>query len=394
MTSASIGLYNAEAVLETPDFKELNRLAIDEFRPRGREYDENCELPEKNIQALRERGWLSTAVSKALGGRGSNLDLEDKASYLQAIRTIARGCPSTAHCFQVHMHTIWIMEQLCTPRQLDQFLKPSLAEGRLAAFVGSEAKRKHQYMMSTTARKVPNGWIVNGEKNYATNASVMGFAIIFAAIEGVKDFMDNHLMVIITPDMKGVSVDKTWYRPSGMRAADSPIITLDNVFIPDENILATPGAFPKGRWQGRYHLGFTANYIGATEGMYGWFLEYMRMKERTKDPILQLRTGEMQIALEGARALFHRAIASWTEGNVTRSELLSISAKSTAAHVAFEVSHKLIHSAGSTALFDEHPLARYLADLETHVLHAVHDRSAIILGAAALGETFDSTVQR
>jgi alkylation response protein AidB-like acyl-CoA dehydrogenase len=162
----------------------------------------------------------------------------------------------------------------------------------------------------------------------------------------------------------------------------------------DYNILAHPGTYPRGRWKGKYHLGFAANYLGATEGMYEWFLGYMKLKERTRDPILHLRTGEIPVDLEGSRALFHRAIAAWAEGDVTQVELLSIAAKSTAAHVAFEASHKIIHASGSTALFEEYPLSRYLADLETHVLHAVHDRSAQILGAANLVENFDSTVQR
>jgi alkylation response protein AidB-like acyl-CoA dehydrogenase len=179
-----------------------------------------------------------------------------------------------------------------------------------------------------------------------------------------------------------------------MRAAASPVITIDNVFVPDENILGAPGAYPRGRWQGKYHLGFTANYLGTTEGMYQWFVDYNKQRGRTKDGVIHMRTGEIRIALDAARALFHRAIASWTEGDVTRSELLSMAAKSTAAHVAFETSHKVIHAAGATALFDGFPLSRYIADLETHVLHAGHDRTAQIVGAAELGETFDSTLQR
>ena len=65
-----------------------------------------------------------------------------------------------------------------------------------------------------------------------------------------------------------------------------------------------------------------------------------------------------------------------------------------AAHVAFELSHKIIHNSGSTAMFDQFPLARYIRDLETHVLHAGHDRSAQIIGQAEFGQTFDSTLQR
>ena len=55
-----------EDALASPELQELARLAIEEFRPRGRGYDENCSMPKENIHALFERGWLSTTVPKAV----------------------------------------------------------------------------------------------------------------------------------------------------------------------------------------------------------------------------------------------------------------------------------------------------------------------------------------
>lgn len=380
--------------LQADDMQELARIAVEEFRPRGARYDRDCSMPVENIDALFRRGWLTTTLPKSMGGKGSNLETDDPATYLQALRVIARGCSGTAHCYQVHNHTAWAIHSLGTPRQHEKFLRPMFERPFLGSFVGSEAKRKHMYMLNTTARRVEGGWILRGEKNYATNGPAIGFAIIFAAVEGVENYLDNHLMLIVEPDMKGVTIDNDWYRPNGMRAAPSPVITLDDVFIPDENVLGEPGSYPRGRWQGRFHLGFAANYLGTTEGMYAWYLDYIVKKGRGKDPLIQLRTGEMKIALAAAQSLFHDAIESWKTRSVVEAELLSMAAKSTAAHVAFELSHKIIHAAGSTALFDEFPLSRYLRDLETHVLHAGHDRTAQIVGQAELSESFDSTLQR
>lgn len=385
---------DAEQAAQTPRMRELRKIVIEEFRPTGRECGKTWQMPIANFERLHALGWLKAAVSEALGGWGSTLDDADKATYVQAIRTLAYGCPSTAHCFQVHMHATWIIEKIGTPEQIERFLKPALRDGRMIGFVGSEAKRRTQYMVNTKARRVEGGWRVTGEKNYATNASYMGCMIATAAIDGVDNPLENHLMMLIDDTMEGVTIDHSWYRPTGMRAADSPIIVFDNVFVPDSQILGSPGEYPRGRWQGRYHLGFAANYLGATEGMFDWFIDYMKLKERTKDNILHLRTGEIRVELEATRALFHRAIAAWAEGDIVQAELLSIAAKSTAAHTAFNASHKIIHAAGSTSLFEEYPLATYLMDLHTHVLHAVHDKSAQTLGLATLGETFDSTTQR
>ncbi|MCP5370621.1 MAG: acyl-CoA/acyl-ACP dehydrogenase [Hyphomicrobiales bacterium] len=380
--------------LNSDKIQELHKIAIEEFRPRAAAYEANADMPEANIQTLFEKGWLTTTLPKEMGGMGSNLDTDDPATYLQAIRVVARGCPGTAHCCQVHNHTAWTMMQIASEDQIERFVKPMFTRPFLAAFVGSEAKRRHMYMMNTTATPTDGGYIVHGEKNYATNGPMMGFAIIFTAIAGVENYLDNHLMVLITPDMEGVSLDNSWYRPSGMRIASSPVITLDNVMIEQKNVLGGPGTYPKMRLQGKFHLGFAANYLGATEGMYDWYLDYVSKRGKGKDGIIQMRTGEMKIALKAAESLFHDAIRAWKTKDVVEAELLSIAAKSMAAHVGFEISHKIIHNSGSTALFDEFPLNRYIRDLETHVLHAGHDRSAQIIGQAEFGETFDSTLQR
>lgn len=381
--------------LNSEDIRALESLALNNFRPRGRAYDARSGMPTENIQELHDAGWLTTTVSKEMGGRGSNIDSdEDPSTFLQGLRVIARACSGTAHCYQVTNHTAWAVEALGTQDQKDRFVRPMFERSFLGSFVGSEAKRKHMYMMNTVARKVDGGYIVRGEKNYATNGGDLGYAIIFAAIEGVEDFLDNHLMLIIEPSMEGVSIDHNWYRPSGMRTADSPIITLNDVFVPDANVLGKPGDYPRKRWQGKFHLGFAANYLGTTEGMYNWYREYIVGRGRGSSELIQMRTGEMKIALQGAESIFHDAIRAYRTKPIVEAELLAMMAKSIAAHVAFELSHKIIHAAGSTALFDEFPLSRYIRDLETHVLHAGHDRTAQIVGQSELAQEFDSTLQR
>ncbi|MDX2484971.1 MAG: acyl-CoA dehydrogenase family protein [Pseudodonghicola sp.] len=381
--------------LNTDDMRALAKLAIDNFVPRGRDYDARSVMPKENIQDLHEGGWLTATLPKAMGGKGSNVDSdEDPSTFIQGLRMIARGCPGTAHCYQVTNHTAWAVNDLGTPEQKERFLAPMFERPFLGSFVGSEAKRKHMYMMNTTAKRVEGGYIVRGEKNYATNGSDLGFAVIFAAIEGVDNYLDNHLMVIIEPDMEGVSIDTSWYRPNGMRCADSPVITLNDVFVPDTHVLGQPGDYVRQRWQGKFHLGFTANYLGATEGMYQWYLDYVTGRGKGEAEMIQMRTGEMKIALDGAVSIFHDAIRAYRTRPIVEAELLAMSAKSIAADVAFELSHKIIHAAGSTALFDQFPLSRYLRDLETHVLHAGHDRTAQIIGQAELKQAFDSTLQR
>ncbi|MGO4396519.1 acyl-CoA dehydrogenase family protein [Variovorax sp. M-6] len=386
--------FKAHAVLDTPLFKKLDQLARTKFRERERTTHDEASMPMENLQDLWDLGLLTATVRRDHGGLGSNVASSDPATFLQGIRTVARGSPGTAHCMQVQNHVAWALDEMGTAQQREMFVKPMTQSMKLSSFVGSEANRKHMYVLKTTAKPVDGGYIVNGSKNYATNGFENGLAIIFASIEGETEYLKSHLMVIVEPGMKGVTANHDWYRPTGMRACPSPEIYLDNVFIPHTHVLGEPGAYPKGRWQGRFHLGFAANYLGAIEGAYDWVIQGLKERGRGKDPFVQLRVGESQTLLHGAQVVFEEAIESWTRGDVLASELASMKAKSICAHAALTMSHTLIMLAGSTALFDEFPLGRLVRDLDTHVLHVGHDRTAQIIGAAELGESFDSTLQR
>ncbi|SLN72649.1 acyl-CoA dehydrogenase family protein [Oceanibacterium hippocampi] len=381
--------------LNAPEIQELGELAVTKFRERSILYDPECKMPEANIQDLFERGWLTATISKKWGGKGSNLDTDDPASYLQAIRMTARGCGSTAHCLQANIHNNWILDVLGTDDQHERYIKPQMEKPVMVTGIGSEPNRRHMYIMTTKAKPLDDGgYIVNGVKNYATNAPMIIVAIAFASVEGIEHWADNHLMTLIEPGQEGVEIDHDWYRPMGMRSAVSSLVTLTNAHVPKENILGVPGIYPRQRWQGKYHLGFAANYLGVAEGVYQWFRDYIVKKGKAKDPIVLLRAGEMKIQLQNAESTFHDAIRSWKTKSVVESELLSMAAKFTTARAALDVCEKVTMASGSTALFDEFPLGRAIANVQTHIQHAGHDRTAQIIGQSELGEEFDSTMQR
>ncbi|MFG1347838.1 acyl-CoA dehydrogenase family protein [Xanthobacter autotrophicus DSM 431] len=387
-------MLDPEVVLAADTLRDLDRHAVDVFRARAAVNEAAEALPLENLKEIFARGLLHATVSRKNGGLDGSLLGTDPALFLQLLRTICHGDSSTGHCFQVHNHAFWLLESLATPQQVERFVRPLASRFSLLATVGSEPGRVDMYKFSTKARRVEGGWRVTGVKNFATNAPAADLIIAFAAIEGIDDYFQNHLMLLIEPGMAGVAIEDDWYRPSGMRAARSSVLRFDDVFVPDLNILGKPGDYPRGRWQGRMHLGFAANYLGTSEGLFDWYVAYARDRKKGANPLTQLRVGEMRIALDAARALFAHAISTWGAGDVVAAELASMSAKSAAAHAAFEVIQKTVHGAGATAQFDEHPLGRFVRDLQTHVIHAGHDRTAQILGQASLGETFDSTLQR
>lgn len=379
----------------TLDLAALDTLVRERFAPRERDLHDRAALPLANLQDLHEAGWLRATLSSPQGG-GSHLRGADPATYLQAVRTVARVSPGTAHCLQVHNHAVWTLDELGTPQQRARFLSPLAEQLTLLSFLGSEPGLKlGASTFQTTATREAGGLRVRGRKFYATNGIDHGLGIVFASLAGVDGMAHNHQMVLVEPGMPGVREEAGWYQPGGMRVAASPQVVLDDVFVPDSHVLGAPGAYLAGRWQGRFHLGFTANYLGAAEGVFGWTLDWLRtLPDKLADPFVQAHVGEAQVALFAAQAAFERAIAAWRDADTVQAELASMAAKSVCAQSALQVAGTMGRLAGSTALFDDYPLARLIRDLQTHILHVGHDRTHQTIGQAALGQSFDSTRQR
>lgn len=386
----------AVADARQPDLAALRQLAQTRFAPRERALHEAAALPLENLRELHDGGWLRLTLPESLGGADSRLGTGEAATYLQAIRTVARVSPGTAHCLQVHNHAVWTVLEAGTPEQHARFLAPLRHGLSLFSFIGSEpGLAPGAARFQTSATPHAGGLRVHGRKQYATNGVARGYGIVFTSLDGVEGMAANHQMVIVEPGMPGVAQDDNWYAPSGMRVAASPQIRLDQVEVPASHVLGQPGEYLRGRWQGRFHLGFTANYLGMGEGILHWSLAWLRQfPERVADPFVQAHVGEVTAALQAAAAALDHAIAAWRQPDVPQAELLSMAAKSTCAQAAVLAADTLGRLTGSTALFDDHPLGRLIRDLKTHILHVGHDRTHQTIGAAALGQAFDSTRQR
>ena len=77
-----------EDALQTDEMRALEKMAIEQFRPRGRDYDARSVMPSENIQELHDAGWLTATLSKEIGGKGSNVDSDDPSTFLQGLRMI------------------------------------------------------------------------------------------------------------------------------------------------------------------------------------------------------------------------------------------------------------------------------------------------------------------
>ncbi len=357
-------------------------------------YDHELTAPEDDLKALHAAGLLALPIPKQYGGRGCGWFSGDNPfPYLLGIKTLALGNPVTAHFFQVHCHAMQAFFPSATPEQIER-LAPEFLQGAMLTFCASEPGRavRGQYNMGCTATRVDGGYVINGLKNYCTLATVAKYHGIAVGIDG-KEGPESYLRVLVPTDHPGAEIDNAWWEPIGMRGCVSPIVRFHDVFVPDADVLGAPGDYLTYRWQSRFHLGFTANFVGSAEAIIRFTADYLREKGTADHPYTQLRLGEAKIMLDAAEALWLRAIGYWQAQEITRAEVISNEAKHMAMETVKYVLDKCGSVCGSTVLFERFPFERYLRDMAFHTLHDSLDRASQITGQALLGVEYDPTVK-
>ena len=201
-----------------------------------RQWDSDGDMPPEFLDQLREFGLFGLIVPEQHGGMGLG-----NMAYSRTLQEIGRYDASVAVTIGAHssigMRGLMLFG---TEEQKARYL-PRLATGELiAAFcltepgAGSDAAA-----VKTTAVRDGDDWVLNGNKLWITNGGFADFFTVFARthVEGVRGKMTAF---IVTRDMDGVSTgpheDKM-----GLRASSTTTVLLDNVRVPETNVLGELG---------------------------------------------------------------------------------------------------------------------------------------------------------
>ena len=275
-----------------------------------------------------------------------------------------------------------MIDAMASEKQIEKWLEPTIARGALIPGAGAEPLGAPP----TNAKKISGGYLVSGTKHYATNASMAEWLWVGRV---ASDSHPKPIMLMLHRDTPGLTIDNEAWRPTGMRACVSPWLYLQNCFVPEENLLGRPGQFLDENWMGKINFAFTANYLGSARAMYDWALEYSRERSGGKDSYRQLRFGELKSMLDAARLILYNAVRMFKD-NPNEAMIAAHEAKWMAKETLEKVMWSAAEICGSTALFINHPLERFYRDMHLHMMHGRHDIAAQIVGAAELGEPFDT----
>lgn len=352
----------------TADHQAIREMVRDfaqaEIAPKAAEVDRQHRFPAETFKRLGELDLLGIPIPTEYGGAGG-----DYRGYAVSLFEVGRACGSTGLSYMAHLSLgVMPIYWFGTEEQKRKYL-PSLTKGEYLGCwaltepgTGSDAANQ-----KTTAVKDGDYWVLNGEKQFITNASVAGTSVIMAMTDksagqkGISAF-------IVERGTPGFTVSKI-EKKLGTRGSPTCSLVLENCRVPKENMLGKEGEGLKqalmtlegGRIAG------SALILGMAQAAYDAALSYAKQREAFGQPIgkfqfIQGYLADMATWLSAANMMMLHCAYLKDQGK--RVTLEGSQAKLFCSEVATKVCNLALQIHGGYGYIEDFPVERYLRDVK------------------------------
>jgi alkylation response protein AidB-like acyl-CoA dehydrogenase len=344
----------------------IRRVARERVAPRAGAIDRSAEYPQDMFDLLRELGLFTLPFPQEYGGMNSMV-----AACL-AIEEFGRVCYNTAYLLLLQWVPFGAILAGGTPEQKRRFLG-GLASGELRGAISTTEPQSGSDVAGITTRATPveGGYSLTGAKVWCTNSQVADFVLVAArTARSADDTSGGSInLFIVERGTAGFTVggkeDKM-----GARGVPSCALFLDQVFVPQANILGEPGrgfkVVMEAFNQSRPLIG--ARGVGLAQGATDHARDYVLNRSAFGSRIgdfqgVRWMLADMAIQTEAARNLVHKA-AAMVDAGVGGAELAPIAAmaKCFATDTAMKVATDAVQLFGASGISNDYPINRYFRD--------------------------------
>ena len=237
--------------------------------------------------------------------------------------------------------------------------------------------------MITKAEKVNGGYILNGAKMWITNGTIANIAIVWAKLDGVvKGF-------IVEKEFNGFSAPEMKKKHS-LRASVTSELILEDVFIPDENLLPESNGLKSPLMclnQARYSIAW--GVTGAMMACYDSALDYAKTRIQFDKPIgsYQLTQDKLVNMLTEITKtqLLNFQLGKLKDAGEIKHTQISL-AKRNNVEKALEIARTAREILGANGITSEYPIMRHANNLESvKTYEGTHEMHTLIIGEDITG---------
>ncbi|MEZ4226587.1 MAG: acyl-CoA dehydrogenase [Polyangiaceae bacterium] len=358
---------------ELTESQELIQRTAREFAekklaPVASDLERHERFPKELIGQLAELGLLGVNIDSRFGGAEAGV-----IAYSLAMTEIARACASTAVTMAVTNMVAEVIQHFGNDEQRQQHL-PRITSGEYVtgAFALSEpAAGSDPGAMTTSAKRVGDGYVLNGQKQWITNGGYAGVMVVWArtggpGAKGISCFL-------VPGNAPGLSVGKPEDK-LGIRASNTVPLTFDDCHVPASALLGEEGmgfriammALDGGR------IGIASQALGIGQAALASAITYAKERHAFKQPIanfqaIQWMLADSETELSAARLLTLRAAVLKENGKPFTRE--ASMAKLFTSEAAQRVCNRAMQIHGGYGYTRDFPVERYLRDVRITTIY-------------------------
>jgi alkylation response protein AidB-like acyl-CoA dehydrogenase len=342
--------------------KMIREFADEVVAPGADERDKTKQFPLDVFKQMSELNLMGLPFSEEYGGAGA-----DSTSFAIVVEELSRACGSTGITYSAHISLGGAPVSLFgTEEQKQKYLTKICSGESFGAFGLTEPNAGSDAGGTKTSAVLEGGeWVINGSKCFITNASYASFLALTAVTD--KDKGSRGITAFIVPtDAPGFSVLAN-YEKLGLHSSNTTELVLENVRIPEENILGRRGEGFKqflitldgGR------IGIGAMAVGIAQAAYDKALQYAKQRTAFGNSLshfqaIQHKLADMAMQIELARNMVYKA--AWLKDNGRKFTKEAAMAKLYASEIAMSATHQAIQIHGGYGYMREYQVERFFRD--------------------------------
>jgi alkylation response protein AidB-like acyl-CoA dehydrogenase len=364
---------------EHKDFRAtIRQLAQERIAPRAAEIDATDEYPWDIRRLLGEQDVLALPFDEAYGGTGTG------TLMLQvAVEELARASAACALILMVQELGTLPIARFGSDELKQRFL-PRCATGEWSpAFCLSEPDAGSDPAAMRTSAVLDGGeWVINGTKNWISNAGVADFYVVFAVTDRTAR---RSTAFVVEQDRPGFSVPKYEHK-LGIHGSPTGQPVFEDVRVPPENVIGDVGrglSVALATLE-RTRLGAAAQAVGIAQGALDYAISYAKERIAFGKPIielqgLQFKLADMQTRTAAARELLYKACAL-ADRDDPQLALYSSMAKLFASDAAMDVTVEAVQVLGGYGYVTEYPVERMMRDAKiTQIYEGTNEIQRVVI---------------
>jgi len=346
--------------------KEIKRAVREfcerEFTPElALEYDEKEEFPMELYRKAAKLGFTGMRIPQEYDGQGYGL-IEDCV----VVEEMCRADPGLGAALSLgNLMVPDILLKHGTEQQKKKYVPPLARGDAICAASFSEPEHGSDITrMDTTAVKSGDEWIINGSKEFITNAPVADTFIVLCQTdpEATPSHRGQSIFLIEkgTPGLEATKLK----RKMGIKPCVTGSLSLSDVKVPEDNLV---GELNKGFYYtlelfDGTRITVAAQAVGMAQGAFERAFQYAKTRKQFGQPIIRFqgvsfKLADMAIKIEAARMLTYKAAWLFDQGRLDPAA--TSMAKAFASRVAMEVTDEAIQTYGGYGYLADYHVERF-----------------------------------